>query len=110
MTYTPNVPEMLVTDQLDVPNIRDVFLVEFSDSTPSPFTHGNVQLNLKKNETTQAEVLEKFGPPNIATIDASGNEITLNQGKTMVCVLLNDMEKKLNIYATEDEFTPPSAK
>ena len=42
--------------------------------------------------------------------DASGNEITLNQGKTMVCVLLNDMEKKLNIYATEDEFTPPSAK
>ena len=41
---------------------------------------------------------------------ASGNEITLNQGKTMVCVLLNDMEKKLNIYATEDEFTPPSAK
>ena len=34
MTYTPNVPEMLVTDQLDVPNIRDVFLVEFSDTAP----------------------------------------------------------------------------
>ena len=34
MTYTPNVPEMLVTDQLDVPNIRDVFLAEFSDTAP----------------------------------------------------------------------------
>jgi hypothetical protein len=38
MTYTPNVPEMLVTDQLDVPNIRDVFLAEFSDTTPF-FSH-----------------------------------------------------------------------
>jgi hypothetical protein len=41
----------------------------------NPFTHGNVQLTLKKGETTQAEVLEKFGAPNVTTIDASGLEV-----------------------------------
>jgi outer membrane protein assembly factor BamE (lipoprotein component of BamABCDE complex) len=30
---------------------------------------------LKKGETTQAEVLEKFGAPNIATVDGQGNEV-----------------------------------
>ena len=40
--------------------------------------------------------------------NAAGEEITLNQGKTMVCVLLNDMEKRLNICATEDEFEAPT--
>lgn len=42
--------------------------------------------------------------------DEQGNEIVLNQGKTMVCVLLNDMQDRLNIYANESDFTPPSAK
>jgi outer membrane protein assembly factor BamE (lipoprotein component of BamABCDE complex) len=41
----------------------------------SPYTHGNVQLTLKKGETTQAEVLNKFGAPNITTIDATGQEV-----------------------------------
>ena len=41
----------------------------------SNYTHGSVQLNLKKGVTTQAEVLEKFGSPNVATIDGSGNEV-----------------------------------
>jgi len=41
----------------------------------SPYTHGNVQLTLKKNETTKAEVLESFGSPNIATTDGDGNEV-----------------------------------
>jgi outer membrane protein assembly factor BamE (lipoprotein component of BamABCDE complex) len=41
----------------------------------SPYTHGNVQLTLKKGITTQAEVLESFGSPNITTIDADGNEV-----------------------------------
>jgi hypothetical protein len=45
------------------------------DAMNSPFTHGNVQLNLKKGVTTQAEVLNIFGPPNVATIDADNNEI-----------------------------------
>lgn len=49
--------------------------VESANTKPSPFTHGNVQLTIKKGITTQAELLENFGPPNIATIDSSGNEI-----------------------------------
>ena len=44
-------------------------------SGPSPFTHGNVQLTIKQNITTQAEILESFGPPNIATVNASGEEV-----------------------------------
>ena len=47
-----------------------------SDPGPnSQLTHGNVQINLQTGKTSQAEVLEKFGPPNIATIDGSGNEL-----------------------------------
>ena len=38
-------------------------------------THGNVQLNLKVGQTTQADVLEVFGAPNITTIDGSGQEV-----------------------------------
>ena len=41
----------------------------------SPYTHGNVQLTLKKGVTSQSEVLNKFGAPNITTIDASGQEV-----------------------------------
>ena len=41
----------------------------------SELTHGNVQLNLKVGETTQAEVLEVFGAPNITTIDSQGREV-----------------------------------
>jgi outer membrane protein assembly factor BamE (lipoprotein component of BamABCDE complex) len=32
-------------------------------------THGTVQLHLQKGVTSQTEVLEKFGSPNIATTD-----------------------------------------
>ena len=35
----------------------------------SGITHGTVQLHLEKGKTTQAEVLDKFGSPNIATTD-----------------------------------------
>lgn len=41
----------------------------------SALTHGNVELKLKKGETTQAEVLEAFGAPNVTTVDASGQEV-----------------------------------
>jgi outer membrane protein assembly factor BamE (lipoprotein component of BamABCDE complex) len=41
----------------------------------SELTHGNVQMNLKVGETTQTEVLEKFGAPNITSIDGSGREV-----------------------------------
>lgn len=41
----------------------------------SELTHGNVQLNMKVGETTQADVLEVFGAPNITTIDSQGREV-----------------------------------
>jgi hypothetical protein len=41
----------------------------------SELTHGNVQLNLKVGETSQAQILDVFGAPNITTIDGSGQEV-----------------------------------
>jgi outer membrane protein assembly factor BamE (lipoprotein component of BamABCDE complex) len=46
-----------------------------NQTNASGLTHGNVQLTLKKGETTQNEVLEVFGPPNIVTYDADGQEV-----------------------------------
>jgi outer membrane protein assembly factor BamE (lipoprotein component of BamABCDE complex) len=44
-------------------------------ASPSPLTHGNVQLTLEKGVTTQNQVLEAFGPPNITTMDESEREV-----------------------------------
>jgi outer membrane protein assembly factor BamE (lipoprotein component of BamABCDE complex) len=41
----------------------------------SELTHGNVQMNLKIGETSQTQVLETFGAPNITSIDGSGQEV-----------------------------------
>lgn len=55
-----------------------------SDSGNNPFTHGNVQLNLEAGVTTQANVLEVFGAPNIATIDSKGLEMWTYQKNATV--------------------------
>jgi outer membrane protein assembly factor BamE (lipoprotein component of BamABCDE complex) len=41
----------------------------------SSLTQGNVQMNLMVGRTTKAEVLEKFGAPNVTTRDGAGNEV-----------------------------------
>ena len=41
----------------------------------SQLTHGNVQMTLEVGATTQTEVLEVFGAPNITSIDGSGQEV-----------------------------------
>jgi hypothetical protein len=41
----------------------------------SELTHGNVQMNLSIGVTTQVDVLEIFGAPNITTVDGSGREV-----------------------------------
>jgi len=76
---------------LRIPKIWGVFLglvltfnAAFSAESDSPLTHGNVQLTLKKGVTTQLEVLEKFGAPNITTIDAAGNEVWTYQKQATV--------------------------
>ena len=38
-------------------------------------THGMVQMTLRVGATTQLDVVEAFGGPNVTTIDAEGNEV-----------------------------------
>lgn len=38
-------------------------------------THGMVQMTLRVGQTTQMEVLDSFGAPNITTIDGEGREV-----------------------------------
>jgi outer membrane protein assembly factor BamE (lipoprotein component of BamABCDE complex) len=47
-------------------------------------THGNVELNLQVARTTQDQVLEIFGAPNIATIDGWGQEVWMYQRQATV--------------------------
>ncbi len=58
-------------------------------------TQANIVLNLKKGETTQAEVLNAFGAPNIITTDASGNEVWSYQRNSMSAQTSSD-----GFYAT----------
>lgn len=41
--------------------------------------------------------------------DADGNEIKVNQGKTWVCVVLNEDADRVHFYSSEDEFNNRSA-
>ncbi|HKE95634.1 MAG TPA: hypothetical protein VKB34_15070 [Povalibacter sp.] len=50
----------------------------------SELTHGNVQMNLQVGKTSQTEVLEKFGAPNITSIDGAGNEVWTYQRQATV--------------------------
>lgn len=45
------------------------------DQRNSALTSGNVSMNLKVGETTQAQVLEVFGAPNIVTMDGARNTV-----------------------------------
>lgn len=45
----------------------------------SELTHGNVQLNLQVKRTTQEQVLEIFGAPNVTSIDGWGQEVWVYQ-------------------------------
>lgn len=47
----------------------------FAQESANTLTHGMVQMTLRVGETTQADVLETFGAPNITTIDATGSEM-----------------------------------
>lgn len=50
----------------------------------SELTHGNVQMNLEVGKTTQTDVLEVFGAPNITSIDGSGQEVWTYQRNATV--------------------------
>jgi len=41
--------------------------------------------------------------------DESGNEITINQGKTWVCIVRNNYQDRFGVYATEEELSEARA-
>jgi len=47
----------------------------YAKEEKNQLTHGMVQMTLKVGETSQLEVAEKFGAPNITTIDGKGQEV-----------------------------------
>lgn len=66
-----------------------------TQETSNRLTHGQVQLTLKKGITTQNEVLEIFGSPNITTIDSSGHEVWTYQRHATV-----EKSNSSNVYGT----------
>lgn len=44
-------------------------------ASTSPLNQARVSTFLKKGETTQAQVIEKLGPPNIVTTDSNDREV-----------------------------------
>jgi len=46
-----------------------------TDNSTNSLTHGMAQMTLHVGQTTQVEVLETFGSPNITTLDAQGQEV-----------------------------------
>ncbi|WP_415643629.1 hypothetical protein [Sphingomonas antarctica] len=42
---------------------------------PNSLTHGMAQMTLHVGQTTQLDVAEAFGAPNITTLDAQGQEV-----------------------------------
>jgi outer membrane protein assembly factor BamE (lipoprotein component of BamABCDE complex) len=50
----------------------------------SQLTQGNIEMNLAVGKTTKADVLEKFGAPNITTRDGSGREVWSYQRSAQV--------------------------
>ena len=49
--------------------------VTIAAEDPNTLTHGMVQMTLRVGFTTQADVLENFGAPNVTTIDGDGREV-----------------------------------
>jgi hypothetical protein len=49
--------------------------VQAQQDQQNTLTHGMVQMNVKVGTTTQAEIIEAFGGPNITTLDGSGQEM-----------------------------------
>lgn len=46
-----------------------------AQDSANTLTHGMAQMTLRVGETTQSDVLEAFGGPNIMTLDGAGNEV-----------------------------------
>ena len=90
---------LLLANTVDVGAKMKILLVLISTfllsacttTTPQPvtdrnsdLTHGNVQMNVQVGTTTQSDILETFGAPNITTVDGSGKEVWTYQRAAQV--------------------------
>jgi outer membrane protein assembly factor BamE (lipoprotein component of BamABCDE complex) len=50
-------------------------LAKETSTSANTLTQGMVQMTLRVGETTQYQVLETFGGPNVSTLDGQGNEV-----------------------------------
>lgn len=58
--------------------------VQQAGDSKNTLTTGQVQITLKKDTTTQSEVLEAFGAPNLVTLSSSGEEVWTYQRNASV--------------------------
>ena len=66
-------------------------------------SHGAVQLRLKKGVTTQNDVVEAFGAPNIATRDGDGREVwTYRRHATVSSTSGKDAYFNILVFGTSD--------
>ncbi|MBN2068362.1 MAG: hypothetical protein JW739_01885 [Opitutales bacterium] len=73
-----------------------------------PLTHGNVTLHLRQGVTSQADVLELFGAPNIATVNSEGNEVWTYQRHATVTKASNSYSTIVLLGASTSGFSESS--
>lgn len=54
--------------------------------SPNTLTHGMAQMTLRVGQTSQYEVAETFGAPNITTLDGQGNEVWIYERHATVAM------------------------
>lgn len=65
----------------------------------SNLTSGQVSMTLKKNVTTQAEIVELFGAPNIVTQNADGEDIwTYQRNATVASTTANSSSTEIIFF------------
>jgi hypothetical protein len=70
---------------------------------PDPLTHASVQLKIKKGETTQNDIVEAFGAPNIMTTDGDGREVwTYRRHASVSSVAGTDTYFNVFVFGAED--------
>lgn len=58
-----------------VSNLNPAIAGEKVVDSPNTLTHGMVQMTVRVGTTTQGDIIEKFGAPNITSIDGAGQEM-----------------------------------
>lgn len=105
--------DALTEEQTTVSNI----IYQYCDSSVIDSNYGYLDINLTSGGQgkyfTNGKMIDitwKKESDNAPTqyFDADGNEITLNQGKTWVCIIENDYAEKCSVYSSEEEFEKAS--